>query len=69
MRPSASTTAPLAAAAVREKFGVTVVGLKRANQDFQHATPSTQVLPGDLLIVSGPTHDIQRFAGQGRKGS
>ncbi|PZR51738.1 MAG: potassium transporter, partial [Stutzerimonas stutzeri] len=58
----------LAAAAVREKFGVTVVGLKRANQDFQHATPSTQVLPGDLLIVSGPTHDIQRFAGQGRKG-
>ena len=32
----------LAAAAVREKFGVTVVGLKRANQDFQHATPSTQ---------------------------
>ena len=54
---------------VREKFGVTVVGLKRANQDFQHATPSTQVLPGDLLIVSGPTHDIQRFAGQGRKGS
>ena len=59
----------LAAAGVRETFGVTVVGLKRANQDFQHATPSTQVLPGDLLIVSGPTHDIQRFAGQGRKGS
>jgi len=54
---------------VREKFGVTVVGLKRANEDFQHATPSTQVLPGDLLIVSGPTHDIQRFAGQGRKRS
>jgi trk system potassium uptake protein TrkA len=56
----------LAAAAVREKFGVTVVGLKRANENFQHATPSTLVLHGDLLIVSGTTHDIQRFAGQTR---
>jgi trk system potassium uptake protein TrkA len=56
----------LAAAAVREKFGVTVVGLKRANENFQHATPSTMVLPGDLLIVSGTTHEIQRFAGQTR---
>jgi trk system potassium uptake protein len=26
---------------VREKFGVTVVGVKRANEDFQHATPDT----------------------------
>jgi len=66
--PERVHNATLAAAGVREKFGVTVVGLKRANEDFQHATPSTQVLPGDLLIVSGPTHDIQRFAGQGRKG-
>jgi trk system potassium uptake protein TrkA len=53
-------------AAVREKFGVTVVGLKRANEDFQHATPNTRVLRGDLLILSGATHDIQRFAGQAR---
>jgi trk system potassium uptake protein TrkA len=48
---------------IGEKFGVTVVGLKRTNQDFQHATPSTLIRPGDLLIVSGPTHLIQKFAG------
>lgn len=51
---------------IRTKYGVTVVGLKRANQDFQHATPSTLIIPGDLLIVSGPTEQIQRFAGQAK---
>ena len=53
----------LAEASIREKHGITVVGLKRAKEDFQHATPSTLVLPGDLLIVSGPTHLIQKFTG------
>ncbi len=47
---------------VRERFGVTVVGVKRANEDFRHAQPDTLVLPGDLLIVSGPTPKVQRFA-------
>ncbi len=51
---------------VRTKYGVTVVGLKRTNTDFQHATPGTLVLPGDLLVVSGPTGQIQRFAGQAK---
>jgi trk system potassium uptake protein TrkA len=53
----------LAESGVREKYGVTVVGVKRANEDFQHATASTVVLPGDLLIVSGPTRKIELFAG------
>jgi trk system potassium uptake protein TrkA len=61
--PELSFNSTLAEAGIREKHGVTVVGLKRANQDFQHATPSTRILPGDLLIVSGPTHLIQKFAG------
>jgi len=56
----------LAESGIRESHGVTVVGLKRANQDFQHATPSTRVLPGDLLIVSGATHQIQKFAGRSK---
>lgn len=51
---------------VREKFGVTVVGVKRANEDFQHATPSTQVLADDLLIVSGPTRKVEAFASHTR---
>jgi trk system potassium uptake protein TrkA len=51
---------------VREKFGVTVVGVKRAYEDFQHATPETRILPGDLLIVSGPTPKVEGFAGNRR---
>jgi trk system potassium uptake protein len=47
---------------VREQFGVTVVGVKRANTDFQHATAQTAVQPADVLIVSGPTRKIEMFA-------
>ncbi len=47
---------------VRERFGVTVVGVKRAQEDFRHATPETLILPGDLLIVSGPTKKVEKFA-------
>lgn len=54
----------LAESGVRERFGVTVVGVKRAHEDFQHATPSTRLLQGDLLIVSGPTRKIEEFAGR-----
>lgn len=47
---------------VREQFGVTVVGVKRAHTDFQHATPDTSIQSADLLIVSGPTRKIELFA-------
>jgi trk system potassium uptake protein TrkA len=52
----------LAEARVRERFGVTVVGVKRTGQDFQHALPESRVLPGDILVVSGATHKIEAFA-------
>jgi trk system potassium uptake protein TrkA len=53
----------LAESHIRTRFGVTVVGVKRANEDFQHALPETRILPGDILIVSGPTRKIEVFAG------
>lgn len=62
--PASTHGKSLSESAVRERFGVTVVGVKRAKEDFQHATPQTYVLPGDLLIVSGPTRQVERFAGQ-----
>lgn len=37
--PLPSHNSTLADSNIQEKYGVTVVGLKRANQDFQHATP------------------------------
>jgi trk system potassium uptake protein TrkA len=57
----------LAESHVRSRFGVTVVGVKRANEDFQHALPETRILPADLLIVSGPTKRIEEFAAGERK--
>ena len=58
----------LAQTHVRSRFGVTVVGVKRFNEDFQHALPDTRILPADLLIVSGPTRKIELFAGGEKKG-
>lgn len=60
--PRSTHDKTLADAATRERTGVTVVGLKRLNEDFRHATPDIKVLPGDLLIVSGPTRQIELFA-------
>jgi len=56
----------LAESHVRSRFGITIVGVKRANEDFQHALPETRILPADLLIVSGPTKKIQEFAAGGK---
>jgi trk system potassium uptake protein TrkA len=52
----------LGEAGPRSRYGVTVVGVKRPGADFIHATPETVVNPGDLLIVSGPTRLVERFA-------
>ena len=53
---------PLGESRVRSRFGVTIVGVKRAGSDFTHATPDTVVDAGDLIIVSGPETDVERFA-------
>lgn len=53
---------PLSESAVRSRHGVTVVGIKRRHQDFLYARADTVVQPGDLLIVSGPTRAVERFA-------
>lgn len=62
--PPPSHDRTLAQSGVREKFGITVVGIKRANEDFRYATAETLVLAGDLLIVSGSTRKVEQFAGR-----
>ncbi|MGH3648134.1 MAG: potassium channel family protein [Micromonosporaceae bacterium] len=52
----------LGESALRSKYGVTVVGVKRPGQDFTYARPETMVTRGDLLIVSGATKEVERFA-------
>lgn len=60
--PRESLGKTLAESALRSKYGVTVVGVKRPKTDFTYARPETLIQPGDLLIVSGPTELVERFA-------
>jgi trk system potassium uptake protein TrkA len=52
----------LAEAALRTRFGITVVGVKRGGEDFTYALPDTVVPEGALLIIAGATEQIERFA-------
>lgn len=52
----------LAETDVRKKHGITIVGVKRPREDFTYATPETVVYASDILIVSGPTDRVERFA-------
>ena len=54
----------LTEAALRSRYGVTVVGVKRPGQDFTYAQPDTRVGAGDLLIVSGATNLVEKFAAE-----
>ena len=47
---------------LRSRHGVTVVGVKRPHEDFTYGKSDTLVVEGDLLIVSGPTQKVERFA-------
>lgn len=65
----AKTSAPhetwgktLSESELRSKYGVTVVGLKRAKADFTYAKADTLVESGDILIVSGATALVEKFA-------
>ncbi|WP_294639340.1 TrkA family potassium uptake protein [uncultured Aquabacterium sp.] len=52
----------LAQSNVRQRHGVTIVGIKRRHQDFIYAKAETEIKPGDHLIVAGPTPKVERFA-------
>jgi trk system potassium uptake protein TrkA len=60
--PREAAGATLADSALRSKYGITVVGIKRPGTDFTYARPETMVEGGDLLIVSGPTKLVETFA-------
>ncbi|MEO7130241.1 MAG: TrkA family potassium uptake protein [Dermatophilaceae bacterium] len=47
---------------VRRKYGVTVVGVKAPGEDFTYAVPDTKISAHHMLIVSGPTELLERFA-------
>lgn len=63
MRPPTETHGfTLAQSDVRKKYGVTVVGVKSPGKDFTYAVPQTRVASRDVLIVSGRSELIEKFA-------
>lgn len=54
----------LAESELRRVYNVTIVGIKRPGMDFTYGRPDTMVRPGDLLIVAGPTRQVEAFAGK-----
>ena len=53
---------PLSESDIRRKFGVTVVGVKSPGNEFTYATPDTVISNHDLIIVSGKSSAIEKFA-------
>jgi trk system potassium uptake protein len=62
--PQEAAGATLAQSALRTRYGVTIVGVKRPGEDFAYARPDTMINRGDLLIVSGKTELVERFAAE-----
>jgi trk system potassium uptake protein TrkA len=63
MRPPKETQGfTLGESQIRRKYGLTIVGVKSPGQDFTYAVPETRVSSHDLLIVSGHSELIERFA-------
>jgi trk system potassium uptake protein TrkA len=47
---------------LRDKYDVTVVGIKRSGEGFTYATADTVVRRGDVLILAGRSADVERVA-------
>ncbi|WP_055479558.1 potassium channel family protein [Sphaerimonospora mesophila] len=53
---------PLGESNLRRKHGVTVVAVKSPGEEFTYATADTELGYGDVIIVSGRTEQVERFA-------
>lgn len=47
---------------IRERFGVSLIGVKSPGQPFEYTTPETKIGHGDTLIVSGEPALLEAFA-------
>lgn len=53
---------PLSNSAVRTRYGITVVAIKRPGEGFTYATADTVVEADDTVIVAGRTRATERFS-------
>ncbi|MGL5810820.1 MAG: potassium channel family protein [Nocardioides sp.] len=56
---------PLGDSNIRTEYGVTIVGVKRAGQQFTYADAYTALEADDLIVVSGPEQSVDRFSNLG----
>ncbi len=59
--PKIAVDQTLEQSALRSKYAITVVGVKRRGEDFTYARPETLISASDELIVSGPTRKVEVF--------
>ncbi|WP_349827231.1 potassium channel family protein [Brevibacterium litoralis] len=52
----------LAESKIREKYGVTVVGVKSTDRDYVHAEPATRIGENDRIVVAGHVELLNNFA-------
>ncbi|WP_250506536.1 potassium channel family protein [Bowdeniella massiliensis] len=63
MRPPRETWGfTLAESDIRRKYGITVIGVKPPGEPFEYSTENTRINRDDILIVSGNTELLERFA-------
>ncbi|MDR6939301.1 potassium channel family protein [Arcanobacterium hippocoleae] len=53
---------PVAQLKLREKYGITLIGVKSPGQPFEYTTPETMINAADTLIVSGDPTLLEEFA-------
>ena len=53
---------PLSRSNLRRKYGVTIVAVKSPGETFTYATPETELTYDDIVLVSGRTDEVERFA-------
>jgi trk system potassium uptake protein len=60
--PAIASGISLEQAALRKKYGVTIIGMKPTGSDFTYTNAQTVLSAGEMIIVSGKSADVERFA-------
>ncbi|WP_106850264.1 TrkA family potassium uptake protein [Blastococcus sp. Marseille-P5729] len=60
--PTVALGVPLGESDIRQRFGVTVVGVKRIGQPFTYATNETVLELEDIIIISGDRRKVEAFS-------
>lgn len=47
---------------IQSRHNITIVGVKREGGGFVFSAPDERIEKGDVLVVSGPTSDVDKFA-------